>query len=174
MYDTKKGVSSGKHGVNNATKTILCVVALSLLTIGCVQKESEQLSKEKEAAIADSIQTLAKNVNAAWERLDPESYMDYYSRDASFVYGGSMLSREELENLVEKYMTGLQESTITMVDSKVNVLDSDAAVISFRYNQSLVSASGDTTETTALISGVATRENGQWKIAHAHETAISD
>lgn len=174
MNNTKKGVSPGKHGINNATKTLLCVVALSLLTIGCVQKESQQLSTEKEAAIADTIQTLAKNANGAWESLDPESYMDYYSQDASFVYGGSMLSREQLENLVEKYMRGLQESTITMVDSKVNVLDSDAAVISFRYNQSSVSASGDTTEATALISGVATRKNGQWKITHAHETAVSD
>ncbi|WP_445666605.1 nuclear transport factor 2 family protein [Fodinibius sp. AD559] len=130
MYDTKKGVSPGKHGINNAIKTILCIVVLSLLAIGCVQKESQQLSKEKEAAIADSIQTLAKDVNAAWENLDAESYMSYYSQDASLVYGGSMLSREELKNLVEKYMAGLEESTITMVDSKVNVLDSDAAVIS--------------------------------------------
>lgn len=70
-------------------------------------------------------------------------------------------------------MSGLQEATITMVDSKVNVLHSDAAVISFRYNQSLVRSNGDTTQTTALISGIATRENGKWKIAHPHETVTS-
>ena len=174
MYDTKKKVSSDKYCEKRSIKTLICVVTLSLLTVGCVQNEPEQLSKEKEAAIADSIQILAENANAAWENLDAESYMNYFSNDANFVYGGSILSRDELENLVEKYMAGLQEANITMVDSKVNVFDSDAAVISFRYNQSMVRSTGDTTQTTAFISAIAIRENGKWKIAHAHETAISD
>lgn len=84
-----------------------------------------------------------------------------------------MQSQKQLENLVEKYMSGLQEATITMLNSKVNVLDSGAAVISFRYNQLFVRSNGDTTQTTAIISGIASRENGQWKIANAHETVTS-
>ena len=147
-------------------------IAVSLLTISCEQHTPNQLSKEKKAAISDTLRAFVKDVNATWENLDAEAYIDHFSEDAKFIYQGSVMKYAELQKLTENYMAGLQEVDINMGDLNVKVLNPDVALITYDYQSAMTRSNGDNTNLRAIISGTLERINGEWKIIRAHETMI--
>lgn len=154
--------------------TIAIIISFGLIA-GCKgDSTSSELTPEQESAIADSVWAIAENANAAWEQLDAEAYLDYYSDDAHFYYHGTHYSRTDLENLVNSYLKGLQQSTIEILEEpQVRVLGPKAAIVSFRYKGTNVNSNGNSNEVTAAISAVLEHRQGEWKIVLAHESTAS-
>lgn len=128
------------------------------------------MTAEQEQAIADTLRSLAVEVDAAWNRLEPGPYLGYYSDDAHFYYEGSHLPREEFEQVVRQEMGAHREFSSEMIDPQVEVLGPDAGVVSFRYEGTAVDTVGNSQQMTAAITTVFERRNGEWKIVQAHES----
>lgn len=159
---------------------ILLFATTLLLTTGCAeqdssqitaQRESEQLTEEDKNAITDTMKSLIGDVHRSFEQLDADSYMDHFSQDSRYVYQGSARSHEAHQTLMRNYMDGLQKASIDTVGSAdVKVLSRDDAIVLFNYETTTVDSKGDTTELGGIISGVVSREDDGWKVVHAHET----
>jgi ketosteroid isomerase-like protein len=71
-------------------------------------------------------------------------------------------------------MKGINKFDIEVVDSvDVKVLEPDVTLYSFRYKATVIDAKGDTMNMNSVISGVAERKGGEWKVVHSHETTSS-
>lgn len=174
------GMDAPERRKKNKNLAVVLFVTALLLTAGCAQQDSgqttaqqgsEQLTEEGKDAMADTMRSFVVDMNESFERLDTESYMDYFSQDSRYVYQGSALSHKELQTLIENSMDGLQKASIDTVGSAdVKVLSRDDAVILFNYEFTTVDSKGDTTELGGIISAVVSREDDGWKVVHAHET----
>jgi uncharacterized protein (TIGR02246 family) len=150
---------------------LLSFVFVLFSTTGCTSQESDRLTEERKAEIADSLRASIEDGNKAWENLDAESYLEYFGKNSTFIYQGSILPYEKYRNLVKGYMKGIKKFDIEVVDSvDVKVLEPDVTLYSFRYKATVIDAKGDTINMNSVISGVGERKGGEWKVVHSHET----
>lgn len=136
----------------------------------CRPADSDQMTAQREQAIADTLESLTETIDAAWSELEPGPYIAHYSDDAHVYYQGSHLARKQFEKVVRQEMGAHQEYSTTMMDPQVEVLGPDAGVVSFRYEATAVDTAGDSQEVTAAVTAVFERRAGEWKVVQAHES----
>lgn len=149
---------------------LLTAVLLGGVGTGCAPADSRQMTAEREAAVADTLRALTRQVDSLFKALDPEPYLALYSGDTHFYYDGSHLPRKKFEAVVRKEMKAFERFSTTMMEPQVEVLGPDAGVVSFRYRGEAVDTAGTTREMTAAVTVVFERRNGEWKIVQAHES----
>lgn len=146
------------------------VLLVGSLIGGCTPTGSGGMSSAEERAIADTLQTLTEQVDAAFEALDPQPYLAYYSDDAHFYYDGSHLPAKEFEEVVRQEMAKYRKFSTTVMDPQVEVLGRDAGVVSFRYRGRAADTAGNSQKLTAAVTVVFERRNGEWRVVQAHES----
>lgn len=175
MHTTKEESESNFKHVPTSSRIVatIAIIIFCGLLLGCEDEQhSTQLTPEQESAIADSIQSLTEDVLVAWEELNPEPYLDYYSDDLHFYYQGSDLTRDKFEEVVRREMAAYQEFTTELSDPQVEVLGPDAAVVSFKYKGTAVDTTGNQKSLNAAFSVIFERRNDEWKIIQAHESIV--
>lgn len=150
------------------------VVALSTVALGCAGQEGQtagELTPQEEQALADTIESQARNLLATWSELEPEPYIRLFSEDLQFYFQG-WIDREEFEKLVPEIMDGLSEYSIEVRDPKIEVLGRNAGVASLIYRAQPVDTAGKSHEFEAVFTLVYQRRDGRWKVVQVHESLV--
>lgn len=85
-----------------------------------------------EASISDTALTYAKAWTAAWNDMNAERMIKLHSEDLQYYYGGKrMAPRATFESVLREDIIPNETYSIKMVDPHVQVMGSNAAVISF-------------------------------------------
>lgn len=162
-----------------ATRTLFASAAALLLaaglSLGCeAPEEAPRLTPEREAALADTLLSVTEEIDAAWKGLEPGSYLAHYGDDAWFYYDGAALDRATLEGLVREEMDRVERWSSEVVDPQVEVLGTDAGVVSFRYEGEWEDTAGEVRGIEAAFTAVFERRDGEWKVVQAHESLPPD
>jgi uncharacterized protein (TIGR02246 family) len=123
-----------------------------------------------EAATASEISREVDRAIVAWMALEPHAYLDLFSDDVTWLYEGAGIDRATFEAMVRGYMAAHTQAHWTLKEPEVEVLGSDAAVVSGRWSLTQTDMAGLETEDAGAITLVYERRNGEWKIVHAHES----
>lgn len=153
---------------------VAVVLAASAGAIGCAGQQGQpagELTTQEELALADSIESRAHNLLATWGKLEPEPYLQLYSDDVQFFFGG-WNDRAQFEKVVRKTMAGYQEYPAEIMETEIEVLGRDAAVATLTYRAQPVDTAGESDEFEAAFTLVYERRDGSWKVVQAHESLI--
>ncbi len=111
------------------------------------------------------------------ERAQLDSFMSCYHNSPTFLHFGSdgkMSNYEEFEKSCAEYYKSLNEQKITTIQEKVNVIDSNLAVLGWTGNIVAQFKNGDTMKMNNYsITNIFKRIDGKWKIIHSHESALA-
>lgn len=154
---------------------VAAVLATSAVALGCADQQGQpagELTPQEEQALADSIESQARNLMAAWSELEPEPYLQLYSGDVQFFFGG-WHDRAQFEKVVRKNLVGYQEYPAEIMDMEVEVLGRDAAVATLTYRAQPIDTAGESEEFEAAFTLVYERRDGDWKVVQAHESLIT-
>lgn len=142
---------------------------------GCGSAEPARLDAEREAALADSILSLTRQYNAAWESLSADRISAFHSDDFHYYWRGSTdaSSRAEYDRLLrEEILPSMQKWSAEMHDPYVKVLGPNAAVVSFEFSSGVLNAAGEPDDYgSGALTYVFERRDGKWKIVLIHESA---
>lgn len=153
-------------------RLLLIGLLVGIVGAGCSSVERGQLSSEREAAIADTLLSLTRQVDTAFTQLEPGPYLRYYSEDAHFYYRGAHLPKKKFETVVRREMAAFERYSTEILDPRVEVLGPNGGVVSFRYRGQVADTTGDTRSVSAAVTLVFERRNGQWKVVQAHESFV--
>lgn len=169
-------MSHTERGLLGSTPAL--VLAAVLLITGaataCTQPDSGPMTEEREAALSDTIRSLAEEIDAGWKNLEPEPYLQHYSDDVQFYYQGSRLGRTDFEKVVRQEMPAIEEWSTEITDERVEVLGPDAGVASIRYEGQWTDTAGETRDIAAAVTLVFERRDGAWTVVQAHESLPPD
>lgn len=141
---------------------------------GCTQPDSGRMTADREAALSDTILSLAEEIDAAWKNLQPEAYLRHYSDDVQFYYQGSRLGRSAFEEVVRQEMPAIEAWSTEITDTRVEVLGPNAGVASLRYEGEWTDTAGATRDIAAAVTLVFERRDGEWTAVQAHESLPPD
>lgn len=162
--------AGGWKAVATAAALAAAVITASL---GCAgqQQTQDELTPQEKQALADTIESEARSLLAAWSELEPEPYLQLYSDDVQFFFGG-WNDRAQFEKVVRKTMAGYQEYPAEIMDMEVEVLGREGAVATLTYRAQPVDTAGESDEFEAAFTLVYERQDGSWKVVQAHESLI--
>lgn len=152
---------------------VAVVLSASVALLGCTAQgqQARELTAQEEQALADTIESQARDLLATWSELEPEAYLQLYSDDLQFFFGG-WNDRAQFEKVVRKTMAGYQEYPAEILEMEVEVLGRDAAVATLTYRAQPVDTAGESEEFEAAFTLVYERQDGSWKVVQAHESLI--
>lgn len=164
-----------RHGDRGFLKSMPALLLAAVLLItgavtGCEPADSGRMTADREAALSDTIRSLAEEIDAAWKNLEPEPYLQHYSDDVQFYYQGSRLGRSAFENVVRQEMPAIEAWSTEITDKRVEVLGPDAGVASIRYEGQWTDTAGETRDIAAAVTLVFERRDGEWTAVQAHES----
>lgn len=169
---------SGESGISFRQRVgwplAVAVVALSTQTFGCggQQQTQVELTPKEEQALADTIESRARNLMATWSELKPEPYLRLFSDDVQFFYQG-WANRAEFEKNVREIMGSYSEFPVEVTDARVEVLGRDGGVATLTYRSQPVDTAGQSDEPfEAAFTLVYERRDGNWKVVQTHESLI--
>lgn len=166
------------RGLLSSTPALLAAAVVLVLggAVGCTGTDSDSgpTMADREAALADTIRSLAGEMDAAWTSLEPDAYLQHYSDSVRFYYQGSGLGRAEFEKVVREEMSAIEEWSTEVTHDRVEVLGLDGAVASFRYAGQWTDTAGETRDIAAAVTLVFERRPEGWTVVQAHESLPPD
>lgn len=124
----------------------------------------------REAGVADTLLSLTRKYEDAWETLDAEAILAFHPEDLLYYWRGRLTpSRDAFAQVLrEQILPAAGEGYATeTIDPRVQTLGPDAGVVSSRFR------SEGSEEVEGAVSLVYERRNGTWKIVHVHESAAT-
>lgn len=152
------------------------VVALTTVALGCAGQEGQrggELTAQQERALADTLESQARNLLATWSELEPEPYIRLFGEDLQFYFQG-WIDREEFEKQVPEIMDGLSDYSTQVTDPRIEVLGRNAGVVTLIYRAQPVDTAGESSEFEAVFTLVYERRDGRWKVVQVHESLIPE
>lgn len=154
---------------------VAAVLATGAVAFGCAGQQGQpagELTPQEEKAIADTVTTIAENMSAAFEELEPEPYFEYYSDDFQMYIQGSLFPRAEWEKRTRKLMSGLQEVSEEVVKRNVEVLGPNAASVSHQVVAQASETDGEHRQTVFAVTYIFKRLDTGWKVISGHESFV--
>lgn len=122
------------------------------------------------AVVPESLVTLARDYNSAWELLNPDSILTFHAPRFEYYWFDQRFVEDFEPVLRQEWLAGVRSYSIEMFDASVRVLGSDGAVVSFLFRDSEVSSAGDTIQGSGALTYVMERFDGIWKISRVHHS----
>lgn len=137
------------------------ILIIFLLAVSC--NDSLEYDKEK---IELEIVEVAKSWNEAWNGdIDIDRMMSLHHKGLQYYWQGKPISYVGLEEVLKKYIIGVETYNNKLFNPVVTVIDRNNAIIGFQLADSLEEARADENAITLVI----TRVGSEWKIIHIHE-----
>jgi uncharacterized protein (TIGR02246 family) len=125
----------------------------------------------QQAAVADTIRSLAVESMSLWNRLDPDAWLTLFADSVRWYYHATSLDRAGVEDMVRGLMSFIRDSRYRVVaEPDVAILGPDAAVASFPMVQSATGINGVELEEPTGLTFVYQRRASDWKIVRVHES----
>ena len=150
-----------------------CVTTLVLLCARAGLSAQAPVSNSVEAAVADTVLSLAEAWVEAWNELNAERMLQLHSEDLQYYWRGRPMSYEVFQRALREDIIPNETYSIEMTDPHVQVLGPNAAVVAFQIRDK-ASPSGATSPATSALSLIFVRRDAEWKIVHIHESPVRD
>lgn len=155
------------------SRTTACLL---LLASACAAPPSPPatLSPAERAALADSVRAFAAEMVATIDRHDVDGFIGHHQDGPDFAWAtwGAIDSLEKHRSSMKRYFPSDAGKNVhfTLGESKVYVIDRDAAALTGIINSTNVDAKGTPTTGHEAWSIVLHRLDGRWKVVQAHES----
>jgi hypothetical protein len=152
---------------------------LLLLTAACAAPSTPPatpapLSPAEQAALADSVRAFAAEMVATIDRHDVDGFIGYHQDGPGFAWAtwGAIDSLEKHRSSMKNYFPSDAGTNVhfTLGESKVYVIDRNAAALTGIINSTNVDAAGKPTTGHEAWSIVVHRLDGRWRVVQVHES----
>jgi uncharacterized protein (TIGR02246 family) len=147
----------------------ISLILIILITTSCSHKNYKQ------SVIQKQIIDITNEYNKTWETLNVEKVAEFHS-DESFLYwwhgGRASRSNDDFRKFFSELFPKMKSWTIKETSPfSVQVLNQDAAIVSFILDAESISQSGTiSNDGSGALTYVWNKMNGKWKIVHIHES----
>ena len=151
------------------TACILCS-SLMLMTTPARAQEPEVTGSP---AIADTVGQLFAEIAEATNALDIDRLLGYYQASDALTYvaqGRVTRSHAAFRQLVDAQLRGLAGADLRWLDTYVDVLGNDVAVVTATYELSALLPDGGSVRTTGTYMCLYVREGGRWQVRYSTHT----
>jgi ketosteroid isomerase-like protein len=136
--------------------------------ISCTQ------NKRDDAQIRNDIIDITKHYNKVWETLNVDSIAQFHS-DANFAYywhgGLASDNNDQFRKLFSSILSGTKEWSMKTEQPLVQVINENAAVISFTFQAQSTEMDGKKSNESGALTYLWNKVNDKWKLIHIHESA---
>ena len=136
---------------------------------GC-ENGAHSMTAEQRKEVEMQVSQQIDLIRNAWENLDADALVSFYSEHSRDTYDGERLS---IAGLRKWAVTGYEDIASTRIgnleDLRIDVLSRYSAVVSWHNRVTEVSVEEyEISEYIALMTQVRVREGGEWRILHNH------
>ena len=111
---------------------------------------------------------IAHKWNKAWNgQINLDTMMSLHHEDLQYYWHGTPMTYDGFEEVLEKYVIGIETYDNKVINPIVTVVDKNNAVVGFQLASKDSPASEENPEDAFTL--VITRVNSEWKIIHIHE-----
>ncbi len=132
-----------------------------LLTVGCngtIECDEEKIKTEA--------LMIAEKWNDAWNgEINLDNMMKLHHKDLQYYWHGKPMTYTEFEEVLKKYVIGVETYNNKLFNPVVTVIDKNNAIVGFQLADNSKEADTDENAFTLVI----TRVGSGWKIIHIHE-----
>ena len=125
---------------------------------------------QEENGVAQTAIELTHLLAAAWEALDTEKYMEYFSPELDFYIEGVRIGYDDLEKMVKQAARTLERTTFEVIDPLVSLAGRDNALITFRLKETFLGRDGQYEEVNGAMTLHWHYQEEEWKVILAHES----
>ena len=131
-------------------------------------------NKPHDAQIKNDIIDITKHYNKVWETLNVDSIAQFHS-DKSFIYywHGDLASgsNDQFRKLFSSILSDTKEWSMKTLQPVVQVINENAAIISFTFQAESTVTSGTKSTETGALTYIWNKIKDKWKLVHIHESA---
>jgi ketosteroid isomerase-like protein len=144
------------------------VVSITPLT-GCMDRSPrvEESSTADMSRVAAEVEVGVRAFHSADTARDAEAVIGLLWPDFTMLVDGNRRDFDEIAAGSREFMTGLEFFHTEWTDLRIVPLGPDAAVASFQFRDSIMTASGDLIRSRGPTTMVWERRGGQWRIRFA-------
>jgi len=139
-----------------------------LFLISCNNKDSDNTT------IKQQIIDVTADYNKVWETLNVEKIAEFHSNESFLYYWhGELASKDNdhFRKLFPEILATVKGWAIkTTSEPSIQVINKNAAIISFTLEAESIGLDGKTTKETGALTYVWNKINGKWKIVHIHDS----
>ena len=118
------------------------------------------------AVITEEVLEMAHRWNEAWNGdININEMMALHHNDLVYYWRGKPISFTHFEEVLKKYIIGIESYNNQIFNPVVNIINSNTAVVGFQ----LAESSAEAEDSENAFSLVVTRVDSEWKIIHIHE-----
>jgi ketosteroid isomerase-like protein len=149
---------------------VMLLAVAALVTLAASARGS--LAQNAPQSVGEQVIAREKASLEAWQRKDKAFFENFMSEDSTyFSFANPYLETDPKTNFLpkfEKYVEMFKINDFQMYNPKVQVYG-DTAILT--YNSSVsISFGGQPMNYTAKMTSVYVKQNGTWRVVHAHES----
>ncbi len=144
----------------------MAIALTTILWAGCVDRPEEPRATDP-AQIAAEVEAAVWAFHAADTARDAEAVIDLLWPDFTMLVDGNRIGYSDVVAGSREFMASLELFDTEWTDLQITTLGSDAAVASFQFRDSIVTATGDLIQNRGPTSFVWQRRGGVWRLLFA-------
>ena len=148
----------------------IVLAAFAVTVLAACQPPTTELTEEQRTAIADTVRQLAVSFSDAWNTLDPDTHLSFYSDDVMYGFGGRFRDAESFREATTSFMNLFAEFDQSWDSLFVQVLGPTVAVTGGTVQWTNVRKSGESSLGGEAMTLVWHRVDGEWKVVHIHSS----
>jgi ketosteroid isomerase-like protein len=124
-------------------------------------------------AVADTIAHLFAGIGEATNALDLDRLLAYYDDSDALTYvarGRVIRSYADFAEIIDAQLRGLAGADLRWLDTYVDVLSDDAAVVTATYEFAATLPDGRVVPTTGTYMCLFVRRDGRWRVRYSSHT----
>jgi len=143
-------------------------IAGGVLLAGC---QPARFNPEDPAAIA-AIDSIVQSMMAGARNVDAAQVLSAAAPDVTFITGDIMLSGlDTLRARFDETYAGLTRQDQTLIDHRIRLVSPDVALVTAVAEGTYTDKAGWTSDPVGIgTTLVFVRENGAWRVRHAHQS----
>jgi uncharacterized protein (TIGR02246 family) len=147
---------------------VVAAITGAALFAGC---QPAQFDPDDPAAIA-TIDSIVQSMMAGARDVNAAQVLSGAAPDITFITGDIMLTGlENLQPRFEETYAGLVRQDQTMTDRRIRLVSPDVALVTAVAEGTYTDRAGWTSDPVGIgTTLVFVRENGQWRVRHAHQS----
>lgn len=147
-----------------------------LVSMSCSNPFAPTSTSTDTTEIAPEVKTAVEGFLQKWNEHNASEAGEYLSADPDFQWAedGRVVyeTRTAAITGLENFFSGFGESRLEAYDVKIAMLDDNAAVVSFKYTQTIAANGQASLKSDGAMTLALTERDGSWKILAGHKSTF--
>lgn len=149
---------------------LLLLPTIGLVSSACLPRDAADMVDGRGVITVDEVRALAEDYNRAWEARDASAIVAFHGEGFEYYWYDQLVTGEFEAVVRDEWLADTREYHIEMERPSVELLGSDAAVISFTFRDRQLYGSGNVVRTEGALTYVLERRSGKMKIVRIHHS----